>query len=207
MKSNTAQTTLAEGQGGQMELHTHILRYVPEAYAVYATDYSLIEFKGQRYKINTVSTQPPASASELATADPMSRFKELIRVANMRPCPECKHSDVASDGLCVASVPLVDKEPHGSKRCGCPCVNFVAEPSTSTSPDDWKYQISLALPNEIPDSAVSNIYDIVDAAFRSARESAFDAAINAIQKVYADEGVTEMFIEAVNRARIGRSDE
>lgn len=64
---------------------------------------------------------------ETKSSDPVARLKELIRIANTRSCPDCTHSDVASDGLCAALIPLIDKEPHGSKRCNCPCVNFVIE--------------------------------------------------------------------------------
>lgn len=76
-----------------------------------------------------------ASRTPLPQPDPWARFKEMIRIANTRPCPACQHSDVASDGLCAASVPLIDKEPHGSKRCGCPCVNLAWQ-SESTLPED-----------------------------------------------------------------------
>lgn len=39
-------------------------------------------------------------------------------------CPECGHSNMGRDGLCKESVPLIDKEPHGAKLCGHPCVNY-----------------------------------------------------------------------------------
>lgn len=39
-------------------------------------------------------------------------------------CPECGHNNVGNTGTCVATVPLIDKEPHGEKLCRHPCVNF-----------------------------------------------------------------------------------
>lgn len=77
--------------------------------------------------MNNLRSQGEAEQNSLSSNDPLARFKEMIRIANSRPCPSCKHSDVASDGLCAATVPLIDKEPQGSKRCRCPCVNFVDE--------------------------------------------------------------------------------
>jgi hypothetical protein len=43
---------------------------------------------------------------------------------SVKSCPTCGHSNMGSDGLCKESVPLIDKEPHGAKLCGHPCVNY-----------------------------------------------------------------------------------
>lgn len=53
-----------------------------------------------------------------------ARPAALAKQGSPPKCPECGHNDMGRDGLCKESVPLIDKEPHGSRCCNCPCVNF-----------------------------------------------------------------------------------
>lgn len=42
--------------------------------------------------------------------------------------------------------------------------------SETTHVEDWKYQLSLALPEGLPDAVISGLYDIVEAALNAERE-------------------------------------
>lgn len=60
--------------------------------------------------------------------DAISQLESLLAPSAVKgedeKCAGCGHNNVGYDGLCKELVPLIDKEPHGSKLCDHPCVNF-----------------------------------------------------------------------------------